>query len=287
MSSIKIFSDSTSDLPKSILEQYDIGIVPLYVTFGDQDHRDGVDLLPKRLYELVDQHGVLPKTAAPSPGDFVKAFEPHVKEGRHIIYIGLSSHLSATIQNATLASQMLEEEPGSVTVIDSLNLSTGIGQQVYRAALLAEEGRTVEEIVVHIEEMRKHIETEFIIDTLDYLYKGGRCSGLQNIVGTLLRIRPVIKVIDGKMTPANRVRGKREKALEQLLNNALTLKEQMDDETIFVTHSFSEEDAAYIQAQLKEKTNAKNVFLSDAGCVISSHCGTNTIGIVFAKSSTT
>ncbi|WP_195571265.1 DegV family protein [Paenibacillus sp. 1001270B_150601_E10] len=284
MSNIKIFSDSTSDLPKSILEQHDISLVPLYVTFGEQDYRDGVDINTKLLYEKVDELGVLPKTAAPSPGDFATAFEPFVQEGRDIIYIGLSSHLSSTIQNAQLAANMLEDKPGTITVIDSLNLSTGIGQQVFRAAQLAEQGHDVPYIVRHLEEMRKHIETEFIIDTLDYLYKGGRCSGLQNIIGTLLRIRPVIKVIDGKMTPTNRVRGKREKALEQLLNNALALKDQMDNDTIFVTHSFSEEDATYVQEQLKAKTQAKNVILSDTGCVISSHCGTNTIGIVFAKS---
>ncbi|MCG7406222.1 DegV family protein [Paenibacillus sp. ACRRX] len=283
MATIKIFSDSTCDLPKSLIEQYDIGIVPLYVTFGDQDFRDGVDIDPRKLYEMVDATGKLPKTAAPSPGDFASAFEPYVKEGRDIIYIGLSSHLSSTIQNAGIAAQMLEGEPGKITVIDSLNLATGVGQQVLRAARLAESGQEVAAIEAHIVEMRKYIETEFIIDTLDYLYKGGRCSGLQNIIGTLLRIRPVIKVLDGKMTPTNRVRGKRDKAVEQLLNNALSLKDQMDNDTIFVTHSFSDEDAQFVQQKLKELTGAKHVYISYTGCVISSHCGTNTIGIVFAK----
>ncbi|MDK8179255.1 DegV family protein [Paenibacillus sp. UMB4589-SE434] len=283
MATIKIFSDSTCDLPKSLIEQYDIGIVPLYVTFGDQDFRDGVDIDPRKLYEMVDATGKLPKTAAPSPGDFASAFEPYVKEGRDIIYIGLSSHLSSTIQNAGIAAQMLEGEPGKITVIDSLNLATGVGQQVLRAARLAESGQEAAAIEAHIVEMRKYIETEFIIDTLDYLYKGGRCSGLQNIIGTLLRIRPVIKVLDGKMTPTNRVRGKRDKAVEQLLNNALSLKDQMDNDTIFVTHSFSDEDAQFVQHKLKELTGAKHVYISYTGCVISSHCGTNTIGIVFAK----
>lgn len=283
MASIKIFSDSTCDLPKSLIEQYDIGIVPLYVTFGDTAYKDGVDINPAKLYELVEQGGVLPKTAAPSPGDFIHKFNPVVAEGHDIIYIGLSSHLSSTIQNATIAAQMLEDEQGSITVIDSLNLSTGIGQLVLRAARMAEAGHGIAEIRTHIEEMRKHIESEFVIDTLDYLYKGGRCSGVQNLLGTLLRIRPVIKVIDGQMTPTNKIRGKREKALEQLLNNALSHKDEMDNDTIFVVHSFSKEDAAFLQQQLQLLTNAKEVLLSEAGCVISSHCGTNTIGIMFAK----
>lgn len=284
MASIKIFSDSTCDLPKSLIEQYDIGIVPLYVTFGDTAYKDGVDMNPAKLYKEVARIGSLPKTAAPSPADFILHFNPFVAQGQDIVYIGLSSQLSSTIQNATIASQMLEDEPGSITVIDSLNLSTGIGQLVLRAARMVEQGHQISDIRDHIEIMKHQIETEFIIDTLDYLYKGGRCSGVQNLLGTLLRIRPVIKVIEGKMTPTNKIRGKREKALEQLLNNALALKDQMDNDTIFVTHSFSTEDATYVQQQLKLKTGAKHVYLSDTGCVISSHCGTNTIGIVFAKS---
>ncbi|MGZ9586097.1 DegV family protein [Paenibacillus marinisediminis] len=285
MASIKIFSDSTCDLPRSLIEQYDIGIVPLYVTFGDTAYKDGVDMSPAKLYEQVEQCGSLPKTASPSPSDFMNLFNPVVSNGDDIIYIGLSSHLSSTIQNACIASQMLEDEPGKITVIDSLNLSTGIGLLVLRAVKMAKEGHSVDDIKAHIEELREHVETEFIIDTLDYLYKGGRCSGLQNLLGTLLRIRPVIKVIDGKMTPTNKIRGKREKALEQLLNNALQLKDQMDNDTIFVTHSFSDTDAKYLKEQLELHTGAKHVYMSDAGCVISSHCGSNTIGIVFTKKS--
>ncbi|MBD8497829.1 DegV family protein [Paenibacillus arenosi] len=282
MASIKIFSDSTCDLPPSLIEQHDIGIVPLYVTFGDQAFQDGVDMDPAKLYEMVDQGGQLPKTAAPSPGDFVAKFEPFVKAGQDIIYIGLSTELSSTIQNAIIASQMLEEHSGRIHVIDSMNLSTGIGIQVLRAARMAEAGNSIEDIIPHIQEMRKHIETEFIIDTLDYLHKGGRCSSLQNIIGTLLRIRPVIKVVDGKMIAASKVRGKREKALEQLLSNPLNLKSRMDNDTIFVTHSYSDEDAAHVVEQLKLLTGAKHVYTSYTGCVISSHCGPNTIGIVFA-----
>ncbi|GAV10968.1 DegV family protein [Paenibacillus sp. chi10] len=281
MNHIKIFSDSTCDLPKSLLERYDIGIIPLYVTFGDDAYRDGVDMTPPELYKHVDACGKLPKTSSPSPADFVKAFEPFVNEGRKILYIGLSSHLSSTIQNAIIAGDMLGE--GTVTVIDSLNLSTGIGIQVLKAAMALESGSSLEETVELVEDVRGKMETEFIIDTLDYLYKGGRCNSLQNLIGSLLRIRPVIKVVDGKMIAANKIRGKREKALEQLKQNALDHVDEMDKDIVFVTHSLSPEDANMIQAELQEKTGAKHVILSDCGCVISSHCGPNTIGIVYAR----
>ncbi|MNE15407.1 DegV domain-containing protein [compost metagenome] len=169
-------------------------------------------------------------------------------------------------------------------MFDSLNLSSGIGLQVMKAVRAAEQGQSVADIVELLTKLRPQVETEFVIDSLDYLYKGGRCSGMQNLVGSLLKIRPVIKVIDGKMTPAYKIRGSREKALDQLLNNALNLKHEMDNDLIFITHSLADEDAIYLQNELKEKTGAREVATSNAGCVISSHCGAKTIGILYTKS---
>ncbi|MCJ8013418.1 DegV family protein [Paenibacillus sp. KQZ6P-2] len=281
MPKVKIFADSTCDLPPEWLRQYDIGLIPLYVTFGDQTYKDGVDLTTPQLYVKVNETGSLPKTAAPSPADFIQAFAPSVEEGREIVYISISSELSSTYQNAVIAAEEFPE--GKVTVIDSLNLSTGIGLQVMKAVKAAELGKSPREIAELIEEIKPLVETEFVIDSLDYLYKGGRCSGMQNLVGSLLKIRPVIKVIDGKMTPAYKVRGKREKALEQMLNNALDKHDQMDNDLIFVTHSLAEEDAQELKRMLEEKTGAREVAISDAGCVISSHCGAKTIGILYVK----
>ncbi|MEF2966858.1 DegV family protein [Paenibacillus sp. M1] len=282
MQAIKIFADSTCDLPTAWIQQYDIGIVPLYVTFGDTNYRDGLDLETPLLYKKVDETGKLPKTAAPSPSDFMQAFSPFVAEGRDILYISLSSELSSTYQNALIAAEEFPE--GRVTVFDSLNLSTGIGLQVMKAVRAAGEGKTVKEVVSLLEAVRPQVETEFVIDSLDYLYKGGRCSGMQNLVGSLLRIRPVIKVIDGKMTPAYKIRGSREKALDQLLNNALSRVSEMDNDLIFVTHSLADEDAVRLEQALREKTGAREVAVSNAGCVISSHCGAKTIGILYTKS---
>lgn len=282
MGTIKFFADSTCDLPPEWIEKYDIGIVPLYVTFGDTTYRDGVDLQVPELYDQVTATGRLPKTAAPSPSDFLAAFSPYIAEGRPIIYISLSSELSSTYQNALIAAEELPV--GQVHVFDSLNLSSGIGLQVMKAVHAAEEGKSAKEIMTLLEAVRPQVETEFVIDSLDYLHKGGRCSGMQNLVGSLLRIRPVIKVIDGKMTPAYKVRGSREKALDQLLQNALALIPEMDNDLIFITHSLADEDAVYLKAELTKATKAREIAVSNAGCVISSHCGAKTIGILFTKS---
>lgn len=281
MNRIKIFADSTCDLSADLIKQYDIGIVPLYVTFAESTFRDGVDLTPALLYAKVAETGKLPLTSAPSPSDFIAFFEPFVKQGEQIVYISLSSELSSTYQNAVIASQEFAE--GKVNVFDSLNLSTGIGIQVLKAARAAEAGKSVAEIMELLAGIRPKVDTEFVIDSLDYLHKGGRCSGMQNVVASLLKIRPVIKVIDGKMTPAYKVRGSREKAFEQMVSNALGNKDIMDRETLFITQTMAKEDAISLREMMQEKVGLKEVFLTEAGCVISSHCGPKTIGIIYLK----
>lgn len=283
MAKLKIFADSTSDLPKEWIDRHDIGIIPLYVVFGNEQLRDGVDITPAELYERVSRSGSLPKTAAPSPADFMAAFEPYVKQGDSILYISLSSGLSATYQNALIAAAEYPE--ASIRVVDSLNLSSAIGLLVMKAVYAANEGKSLDEIVRMLESARPAVESEFVIDTLEYLYKGGRCSGVQNLLGSLLNIRPVIKVIDGKMTPAYKVRGKKEKAMNQMLQNALDKEQRMDNDLIFVVHTYAEDEAQYLQQVLKEKTGAREVAISTAGCVISSHCGPKTIGIMYCKHS--
>ncbi|NMO95989.1 DegV family protein [Paenibacillus lemnae] len=278
---IKIFADSTCDLPPAWIEEHDIGIVPLYVVFGDESLRDGIDITPVELYAKVEETGALPKTAAPSPADFIAAFSPYVDQGDQILYISLSSELSSTYQNARIASE--EMPPGKVTVIDSRNLSSGIGLLVMKAVQAVKEGTELPKIVDHLTSYVDQVECEFVIDTLDYLYKGGRCSGMQNLIGSLLKIRPVIKVVNGVMTPAYKVRGKKEKALDQMLANALAQAEDMDKDLIIVVHTMAESEARMLQKALQEKTGARHVALSTAGCVICSHCGPQTVGLMYTK----
>lgn len=283
MPQVKIFADSTSDLPADWIVKYDIGIIPLYVVFEDATYRDGIDITPEGLYRKVDAGGVLPKTTAPSPADFIDIFRPYIERGETIVYISLSSKLSATYQNALIAA---EEFPrGRIHVIDSLNLCSGIGLLVMKAVRAAEQGKSAEEIAALIKQIRPLVDTEFVIDTLEYLYKGGRCSGMQNFIGSLLKIRPILKVIDGSIIPAYKVRGKKDKAVQKMLDNALANREAMDQDLIIVAHTLAEEEAQQLAAVLREQTGAREVAISQAGCVISSHCGPHTVAIMYTKKS--
>lgn len=277
---IKIFTDSTSDLSPELLQIHEIGVVPVLVTFGEESYKDGVEITTRELYKRVDEGGKLPKTAAPSPGDFVKAFCPHIEAGDDILYIALSSGLSSTYQSGLMAAAEFPE--GRIECVDSLNLSTGIGLVVMKAVDFVKAGMGLQEIAKRLrEEIVPKVETEFVIDTLEYLHKGGRCSGMQNLIGSMLKIRPVVKVVNGKMILAEKIRGKRERVLQTMLEHALADKDRMEPSRVFVTHSMGEEDAKVLKSELEKHLHVKEILITEAGCVISSHCGPNTVGILY------
>lgn len=280
MSNVKIITDSTSDLTPEILKKADISIVPLYVNFDEKSFIDGVNISTEELYKKVDEYGSLPKTSASSPTDFYKVFEPYIKEGKDIVFIGLSSGLSSHLQNAIIAANDFPE--GRVHIVDSLNLSSAIGLLVMKAIDFRSEGMSAEEIANRVRTLVPKIRTAFIIDTLDYLHMGGRCSSVQSFVGGVLKIRPVVKVVEGKMILAQKLMGKREKALNTLLANVLKEKDNIDPARVMVTHSLSE-DAPYLKAELEKGLQVNEVIITKAGCVISSHCGPNTIGILYIE----
>lgn len=280
MSNVKIFTDSTSDLTAQIINDADISIVPLYVNFEDKTYMDGVNISTSELYERVEEYGKLPKTSAASPDDFYRAFKPFIDKGDDIVFIGISSKLSSQIQNAHIAASEFPE--GRVHIIDSLNLSSGIGLLVLKAADYAKQGFSAVEIAEKIKEIVPKIKTAFVIDTLEYLYKGGRCSGMENLVGSMLKLRPIVSVADGKMVPTQKVMGRRERALNAMLNTVLKQKDSIDSDRVMVTHSMSK-DADYLKEELQKNIEVKEIIETQAGCVISSHCGPNTIGILYIE----
>ncbi|MFC3749196.1 DegV family protein [Paenibacillus sp. GCM10012306] len=283
MSTVKIFSDSTSDLPQGWKEKYDVGIVPLYVIFDEGTYKDGVDITPEEVYRKVAAKGSLPKTAAPSPADFIAAFTPVIESGGDIVYISLSSAISSTYQNALLAAG--EFPDGRIEVIDSETLCGGIALLVMKAVRAAAKGHSAAEIAELLKTARRNMDTQFVVDTLDYLYMGGRCSGMQNFIGSLLKIRPVLKLIDGSIVPVSKVRGKKEKAVEQMLQNALPDIKNMDKELLIVAHTMAEEDAEYLKRALQQATGAQEIAVIEAGCVIGSHCGPHTVGLMYLRES--
>lgn len=280
MNKIKIFTDSTSDLTPELIRENDISIIPLYVNFDEKSFKDGVDISTEELYKKVEEYGMLPKTSAAPPAEFYQAFKPYIDKDYDIIFIGLSSALSSHLQNAVLAANQFPE--GRIHIVDSLNLSSAIGLLVMKAVDFRSEGLNASEISEKVRALVPKIKTAFIIDTLDYLYMGGRCSSLENFFGGVLKIRPVVKVVDGKMILGQKLMGKRERALNTMLNNVIKEKDNISPERVMVTHSISN-DACYLKNELNKHLNVNEVIETQAGCVISSHCGPNTIGILYIE----
>lgn len=272
---IHIMTDSCADLSQELLEQYHIRSIPLQIFIDNQNIHDG-DLSIEELFRLVAETGQLPKTSAPSIKEFVDFFTP-AEEG---VFIGISSQLSATVPTSRLA--LTEMAGQNIRVVDSLNLSTGIGLLALRAADLRDAGQRVEEIVAQLEQTIPKIRTSFFIDTMDYLYKGGRCTALQAIFGSMLKIRPVITVRpDGTLGVKDKIRGGRSKALNALLDDFRANLASIDLRRVFVTRTDCQEDAEYLRNELSKIAPIEELLITTAGATIASHCGPGTIGIIY------
>lgn len=283
MPSIRILTDSTADLSPELLAANDVRVVPLLVQFGEESYQDGIEINTDQLFQMVAERNQLPKTASGSPAVFRRYFEEATADGSKALFIGISAKFSATIQNAQIAASEFPE--GRVRVFDSRNLSTGIGLQVLRACDLARQGKSMEEILADLETYQAGVRTSFVIDTMDYLYKGGRCSGMQALVGTLLKIRPIISVVDGGMIVAAKIRGARKKSLDWMLERFAedARAGRVRPERVFVTHTGTPEDAAYMRDEVRRiLPEVQEVIETRAGSVIGSHCGPGTIGILYA-----
>jgi DegV family protein with EDD domain len=274
---VTIITDSTSDLGTDITTDFKLVVVPLLVTIGGEVYRDGVDIQQKELFALVKKHGELPKTAAPSVGEFTKAFD----RAGESVFIGISSKLSATIQNARLAAEMLPE--GKVNVIDSLNLSTGVGLLALRAAELRDQGLAANGIYEMISKARLNVRSSFVIETMEYLYKGGRCTALQAIAGSVLKIHPIIEVRqDGTLGVKSKARGTLQKGYQMMLDDFEAHLPELDRKRVFVTHtSDREEGMQFLVDEVKRIAAPEEVRVTNAGSVISSHCGPGTAGILY------
>lgn len=280
MARVKIITDSTADLGPDLAAKYGISVVPYIVNFGSESYRDGVDISTARLFELVAARGTLPKTAAPNPAQFRAVFEEATQDGSDVVYIGISSQFSSGTPNARLAADSLPA--GKVTVIDSANLSSGIGLLVLLASELAAAGKSAPEIATAVAEAIPRIRTSFVIDTLDYLRMGGRCSAVQALAGALLQIRPVISVVDGGMTVSAKIRGPRKKALNKMLEDFQADAPRVVRDRVFVTHTGCHEDAVYLMDGIRAAApDVREILEASAGAVIASHCGPNTIGILY------
>jgi DegV family protein with EDD domain len=274
---VNIVTDSTADLNAELVQRFGIKVVPLWVHINGQSYQDGVNIDRNLLFSLVDKCGELPKTAAASIAEFTEVFQT----AEESVYVGISSKFSSSVPNAILANDTLPTGHKAF-VVDSLNLSTGIGLLAVKAAELSSKGLSAQAIQDELETWVPRVRTSFVIDTLDYLYMGGRCSAMENVVGSLLKIRPVIYVKpDGTMGVKEKIRGSRKKALDSMLEDFKKRLPNIDLQRVFITHTGCDADAEYLADELRKMADIKEICITYAGCVISSHCGPNTIGILF------
>jgi len=277
---IKITADSTCDLSPELLKRWNITLTPLHILAGNQTFRDGVDITPPDIFRYVEQEGKMCRTAAVNIAEYKALFEEMSEKYDAVIHICISSFFSSCYQNACLAAA----EFPNVHVIDSLNLSTGSGHLVCDAAEMAEAGMEPQEICTRLKEIVPKIDASFVIDRLDYLHKGGRCSGLAAQGAKLLQIKPCIEVTGGKMQVGKKYRGTFIHCLEQYVKDRLTQSEAIDDRRVFITHPLcSGEAVAAVRAALARYSSFREIIETHAGCTVSCHCGPDTLGILYQR----
>lgn len=280
---IKIISDSTCDLSKDLIEKYNIGILPLHIHLGEEEYQDGVTITPDEIYTWSDANNTTPKTSAASMGEAIDAFQPYLANGDEIICFSISSSMSANYKVMCLAAEDLEDE-GKVHVIDSANLSTGIGLLVIEAAVMAQEGKTAEEIVARIEELKPLVSASFVVDTLTYLHRGGRCSSVAALAGGVLQLHPKIAVENGAMDAKKKYRGKMNMVIKSYVKDLEEDLKNAKKDRVFITHSGCDEDILNaIYSYIEELHLFDEILITRAGSVVSSHCGPGTLGVLFIK----
>jgi len=278
---IKVLSDSTCDLSSSLLKQHDITLIPLTVIKNDEMFRDNVTITPAEIFEHVAKGGALCSTTAVSIGEYIDFFAPFAEEYEGVVHINLGSGFSSSYQNACLAAQ----EYGNVVVIDSQNLSTGQGLVVLKACELAKSATSLTELKEQLEAFTAKVEASFLVDKLDYLVKGGRCSSAAALGANLLNLKPCIEVKDGKMTVVKKYRGKYDKCLANYVKDRLENREDLDlDCPMFITQTkVSDECNDAVLEAVKTYGKFGTVYETTAGCTISCHCGPGTLGILFVR----
>lgn len=278
---IKITCDSTCDLSPELVKKYDITVIPLYVIKGEKSLRDGIDIVPEDIYGYVESGAGVCHTAAVNAAEYYDIFQNVLKDCDAVIHINISSEFSACYANACFAAEKL----GNVYVVDSRNLSTGSGHLALDAAILAATGEyTAQEIKDILDEEQKKLEVSFVVDTLYYLHKGGRCSGVAKLGANLLSLKPCIEVIDGKMSVGKKYRGKLEKVLVQYVRERLENRDDLDSKRIFVTTTgVPEQTLQKVHETIEEYGNFEEIIDTRAGCTIANHCGPQCLGILFFR----
>lgn len=280
---VKIISDSTCDLSGELLERYDIGIIPLHILLGEDEYEDGVNITPDEIFKWSDTNNTTPKTSAASIDTAIEKIRPYLENDGEIVAFAISEDMSTSANVMRMAAEELEAA-SRVHVINSKNLSTGIGLLVIEAAIMASEGKSAIDIVEQIDLLIPKVRASFVVDTLVYLHRGGRCSSVSALLGSALKLHPRITVNDGKMSATRKYRGNIDKVIISYVKDMEEELTKAKKERVFITHSGCDKD---IVENVREYLSSLNVFSeileTRAGGVISSHCGPGTLGVLFIE----
>lgn len=278
MNRIRISADSLCDLSPALLKQYDITLLPLKVSLGGKDYLDGVEITPDELLETAEKTGSIGATSAPNLGEYLDFFHSTLEGADALIHLTVNPKLSSACQNAFLAASEIEQ----VYVVDTRSLTSGMGILAILAREMADGGAQPTEIVAHLEEIKGKLDVSFVLNTLEYLKRGGRCSALAALGANLLKLKPSIKVNDGLLQLDKKYRGSQEKVLQEYVRDRLADPSSVDDRLVFITHSgLSDHLLEVMRSTVLECVPFKEVQFVRAGCVISNHCGPGCAGIIF------
>ena len=288
MRKISIITDSTSDLPQELIEEYGIKVIPLHVHLGQEEYLDGVNITPEKIFDWSNKTKELPKTSALSLFEAKECLEKELETNDEIICFTVSENMSSCYSVFNMAKIELEEDNENlkdrIYIINSKNLSAGIGIQILIAAKLRKENHSAKEIVEKILKLQPNIKTSFVVDTLAFLHRGGRCSGTATLVGSALKIHPNIYVEEGIMQPGKKYRGKIEKVMftyiDDLKQNLLNANK---DQVFIAQAGCSKEIIEEIKEELQKLNYFEKIYIANAGSIISSHCGPGTMGIIYMK----
>lgn len=275
-------ADSTCDLGDELCKRYEVTYFPFHVIMNERQYGDGLDLFPDEIYENYRATKTLPKTAAINTAEYMEFFKQWTDQGFEVVHITIGSGLSAAYNNCRLAA----EEMDGVYAVDSRNLSTGSGHLVIEAAERIAAGMSGEQVALEVQALTDKVNASFVIDTLEFLYKGGRCSALELMGANMLSLKPCIEVDNssGKMGVGKKYRGSLDKALEQYVHDRLDGKTNLRREKCFITHSgISQERIELVRRIVQSFGVFENIYVTRAGCTISSHCGPNTLGVLFME----
>ncbi len=274
---IKISADSTVDLSKELVDKYDIAIMPLWINLGNETKLDGVEISTSELFDYVDKTGELPKTASPSILSYQEFYDKLLKDADCVIHFVVSGMLSSCYSNALKAA---EEYGERVYVVDSRSLSTGIALLALYACDRVKEGAEPKKIVEECKALTKKVQASFVLGDLNYMHKGGRCSGAMRLSAKFLRIKPEIVLVGGEMKVGKKYMGKLNKVIESYVEDTLAKYPEYDRKRVFITHTpIDKEIRESVRKQLEGKFD--EIYDTDAGATISSHCGLETLGILF------